>query len=95
MASGSLLRPADGCAGMSMIPIGFSIPANLRDRLDEMKREWDEREARSVSRSDVAREALAVGTIALDELEDHDDNLDTRAREAVVRQAIQDHFGDE
>jgi len=78
-----------------MQPTGFSVPEELVERLDKIKRDWDEREVSSVSRSDVGRETLVLGATALEVLDEYDRNMDTRAREAIVRQAIHDHFDEE
>jgi len=77
--------------------VGLSLPAHQVEQLDELAAEWDEREAGRVSRSEVAREALALGLDAL-ELVDDDPSLrrlSTRDRRALVRQAILDELREE
>jgi len=59
--------------------------------LDEAKRELDRTQRDSVSRSQVGREALAVGLVALDELNSERElrHLDTRERRSLARRGMQ------
>jgi len=76
-----------------MRKVGFAIPQDTLDELDDVKRRWDRHEARTISRSEIAREALAVGVDALEMLDDeYSRGLTTHARRATVRQALIDHF---
>lgn len=75
-----------------MQPVGIPLPDDMLEQLDEKKRDWDRREASAVSRSEVAREALAIGIAALDELDKQNRHLSTRERRAITRQGIIDHF---
>jgi len=79
-----------------MRKVGFALPQDILDDLDEIKRRWDRHEARTISRSEVAREALAVGVVALDQLDDeYSRGLTSHARKATVRQALLNHFAAE
>lgn len=74
-----------------MQPVGFSIPQDLLDDLDDTTAKWDDREAGTVHRSDVAREALTLGLVALEQLDTPEyRRLHTNERQAIVRQAILD-----
>lgn len=88
---------ADCCSMVSDFDtVGFSLPSELVDSLDDKKRDWDEQEVGSISRSEVARESLAVGLAALDAMDDHLDHpLTTRDRRMLVRQAVIDQLADE
>jgi len=86
-------------AGLVM-PRNFGISGvreETADELDEMKREWDRAEAGTVSRSDVAREALEVGLEALqhEAFKPAGGQFATQERRAVVRQALIDHFSED
>lgn len=72
--------------------VGISLPDETVEELDEMTAEWDDRESRTIKRSEVAREALAVGLVALEELDDENPAMTTRQRKAIVRQSVLDHF---
>lgn len=74
--------------------VGFSLDPETLDALDDLKREWDSREARHVSRSEVAREALALGVLALEAIDKEYDRLSwsTRDRQAIVREGLQQYF---
>lgn len=67
------------------------------ETLEELKREWDAAESGSVSRADVAREALALGLVALemDEFKPAGGQYATQERKAILRQALRDHFAAE
>jgi len=75
---------------------GIVWSQTLLDRVDDRKRTLDQRAVETVSRSQVVREATAVGLAALEEVDSHPQlrHLDRREREALVRQAVQDHLGE-
>lgn len=76
-----------------MRKVGFSIPQDELDEMDDIKRRWDRLESRTISRSEVAREALNIGVEALEMIdEEFDRGLTTHDRRALVRQALLDHF---
>jgi len=73
--------------------VGLHLPDDLIADLDDLAAEWDSREATPISRSTVAREALAVGLVALEVMDDEGlESLSTRERRAIIRQAVLDHF---
>lgn len=76
--------------------VGMSLPDAQVQRLDDLAANWDEREVGTVSRSQVAREALALGLEAMDLIDDRPElrRLSTRDRRAVVRQAILDELSE-
>ena len=73
---------------------GIVWSRSLLDRVDDHKRQLDARSIETVSRSQVVREATAAGLTALEEIDQHPQlrHLDRREREALVRQAVQDHL---
>lgn len=76
-----------------MTTVGFNVPEELVDELDVIKRQWDAAEAHTVSRSEVAREALSVGLEALQLLdEEYDRPFTTRDRRAIVREGLKAYF---
>lgn len=79
---------------------GFSITSEQLSEIERLADEWDEREARQVGKSDVARVVLSVGLSALAELERQQgaktvQSMTDRQRRETVKQAIIDHFRDE
>lgn len=76
--------------------VGFSIPSETVDRLDEIKRDWDARESRNISRSDVARRVLPPGLELFDQfIAEHDDEafrMTDREMRTITRQSLLDFF---
>lgn len=74
------------------VNVGFTLPSQQVEDLDEVKRRWDEWEARNISRSEAAREALAIGIAALDVMDDElgpeSARMATQERRAAARQAL-------
>lgn len=76
-----------------MATVGFAVPQDIIDDLDDIKVRWDRREAGSVSRSAVAREALVLGVACLDLLDEHNArNVSTQQQKSLVRQALLEYF---
>jgi len=80
---------------MARTSVGLNLDDGLLEDLDELKREWDARETRTVSRSDVANEAVNIGLAVLEQLDERQPNLTSRQRRMIARQAILDHLRDE
>lgn len=80
-----------------MRSFGVTTDEDLVDELDDLKREWDRHEAGTIHRTDVAREALAIGVEVLqhDEFKPAGGQYASQERRAIVRQALMDHFDDE
>jgi hypothetical protein len=73
------------------VRFGVVTSRRLRDELDEMKRRREERRVESVSRSEVAREAMLVGLAAMELIDEEPAlrGMHPRDRRALVRQALQ------
>jgi hypothetical protein len=79
------------------VRFGIVAPRRLRDELDEMKRRREEQRLESVSRSEVAREALLVGLAAMELIDDEPAlrAMHPRERRSLVRQALQSELHDD
>jgi hypothetical protein len=73
-------------------PMTANLDTDLIDRLDERKRTRDARDSMTVSRSDVANEAIALGLIAAELIDDNRPEMHVRERRHLLRQALLDHF---
>ena len=73
------------------VRFGIVAPRRLRDELDETKRRREEQRLESVSRSEVAREALWIGLAAMERIDEEPAlrSMHVRDRRALVRQALQ------
>jgi len=73
------------------VRFGIVTSRRLRDELDETKRRREERRVESVSRSEVAREAMLIGLAAMDLIDEEPAlrGMHPRDRRALVRQALQ------
>jgi len=73
------------------VRFGIVAPRRLRDELDATKRRREEQRLESVSRSEVAREALLVGLAAMELIDDEPAlrTMHPRERRSLVRQALQ------
>jgi len=76
--------------------VGLSLEPSQVNQLDDIVSRWDDREVQSISRSAVAREALALGLAALEVMDDRPEirRLHQRDRSALVRQAILDELNE-
>jgi len=73
--------------------VGVNLPEGLVDDLDDLKRARDAESLDSVSRSQVAREALDVGLVALQLIdEEYDQDFRARGRREIIREALQQFF---
>lgn len=72
--------------------VGFTLDPKLLDELDAYVAQRNEDSIESVSRSQVAREALPLGLEVLDLMDEnpHFQRLHTREKRSIVRQAILD-----
>lgn len=79
------------------VRFGVVTPRRLRDELDAMKRRREEQRLESVSRSEIAREAMTVGLAAMELIDDEPAlrAMHPRERRALVRQALQSEFRDD
>jgi len=79
------------------VRFGIVAPRRLRDELDATKRRREEQRLESVSRSEVAREALLVGLAAMDLLDEEPAlrGMHPRERRSLVRQALQSELHDD
>jgi hypothetical protein len=77
------------------VRFGIVTSRRLRDELDATKRRREEQRLESVSRSEIAREAMIVGLAALEELDDEPAlrGMHPRERRTLVRQALQAELG--
>jgi hypothetical protein len=73
------------------VRFGVVTSRRLRDELDETKRRREEQRLESVSRSEVAREAMLVGLAAMELIDEEPAlrGMHPRDRRALVRQALQ------
>jgi hypothetical protein len=73
------------------VRFGVVTSRRLRDELDATKRRREERRLESVSRSEVAREAMLVGLAAMALLDEEPAlrGMHPRERRSLVRQALQ------
>ena len=79
------------------VRFGIVAPRRLRDELDETKRRREEQRLESVSRSEVAREAMLIGLAAMDLLDEEPAlrGMHPRERRSLVRQALQSELHDD
>ena len=70
--------------------VGIVMPRRLRDDLDELKRRREQEQLETVSRSEVAREALWIGLAAMERIDEEPAlrSMHVRDRRALVRQAL-------
>lgn len=94
LASGSVFRVGAGsCSMAGEQSFGVTFPDWLVDEVESLQEDWDEQESRSVSRSEVVREATALGVIALEQFEGQRmAHAPTREQRSMVRQAMIDFF---
>lgn len=75
---------------------GVTFPDWLVDEIEERQERRDDNEAGSVSRSEVIREATALGLVALDELDGTRlKYASTREQRTMVRQAMLDFLDED
>lgn len=74
--------------------VGLSLTSGQVQRLDDIKADWDDREVTSVSRSEVARDALELGLAVLETTDDKPAfrRLHMREQRGVVVQALESEF---
>jgi hypothetical protein len=72
------------------VRFGVVTSRRLRDELDATKRSREEHRLESVSRSEVAREAMLIGLAAMDLLDEEPAlrGMHPRERRTLVRQAL-------
>ena len=77
--------------------VGIVMPRRLREQLDELKRQREQDRLESVSRSEVAREALWIGLAAMERIDEEPAlrSMHVRDRRALVRQALQSELHDD
>ena len=77
--------------------VGIVMPRRLREQLDELKRRREQEQLETVSRSEVAREALWIGLAAMERIDEEPAlrSMHVRDRRALVRQALQSELHDD
>jgi hypothetical protein len=77
------------------VRFGIVTSRRLRDELDATKRRREEQRLESVSRSEIAREAMIVGLAAMELIDDEPAlrGMHPRERRTLVRQALQAELG--
>lgn len=76
--------------------VGLNVFASDVDALDDIADRWDEFQSLSVSRSQPGREALRLGRIALEMIDEEygtkAQSLNVKDKEGMLRQAMYEYF---
>jgi len=85
-----------GCIALHMPDrrnVGLSLDERIIERMDDRADTLDERVARRVTRSEIAREVIPIGLDAVDVLDQRRDagRLSLNEERAMVRQALHSH----
>lgn len=77
---------------MARRPMTFNLDEDVSEKIDELKHKRDSRQTSSVSRSDIANDALELGLVALELMDERAPEKHPVERRHMLQSAVLELF---